>query len=516
MTPVPSQTELESRGEGALDAVLEQLSDGVIVVSPDRHVVAFNRRYAEMFRLRPGDVVRGDTLETLFRRVGERGGFLVSDDLLGAEITARLRAWGSEAARFERRTFPDGRVFDIYRSATDDGNIVGVHIDVTEQIAGEIALERQRVHMRCILENIPDGVCLVDRQGYFIAFNDQFLALYGVPREAAHWGMHFRELAAHFADLANLDPERREAETQRRLSFAIDPEQTRIERQLFTGATLEIVKSQLPEGGCVITMRDITEQLRQQRALEEERRHAEEASQHKSRFLARMSHEMRTPLNGILGISALLERTELDDKQRTYTDVIRNSGGVLLRLIDDVLDTARVESEHFSLTLAPFSLSEVVREAIGTIEPEVRKKGLILRKSPVDPSMPALVGDAVRIKQIILNLLTNAVKFTDEGEVGVSIAARLGVHDAQFVISVSDTGIGIPEAEQERIFAHFYQAEEHESRRFGGLGLGLAISDRLVRQMDGQIKLHSTPSTGSRFDVHLTLPFAQLQPPPAG
>ncbi|MEL7139060.1 MAG: PAS-domain containing protein [Pseudomonadota bacterium] len=508
MSSLPSTTSSTSSGGHTLGAVLEQLSDGILVVGSDRRIVAFNQRYAEMYNLAADDVSVGDRVEDLLERVGARGGFPVEPAALVEEIAARIAAWGSDAARFERRRFPDGRVIDITRQRTAEGSIVAVHKDMSARIADQVALERNHASMRSILDNITDGVVLLDEAGYVIAFNDRLLALYDIPPERARWGMHFREMARHFGDLARLTPERRQMEIERRYAFATDPMQQNVQRQLFTGATLEIHKAQLPFGGCVLTIRDVSKQIRQGRMLEEERRRVEESSRQKSRFLARMSHEMRTPLNGILGIAALLETTDLDPKQRTYSGVIRDSGAVLLRLIDDLLDTARIESESFELREAPFSPAAVLREALATIEPEAATKGIELRSFKEGMRTPPLLGDAVRLKQIVLNLLTNAVKFTEAGHVLLDLDARLGADHAGLVISVKDTGIGIASDEIERVFSQFYQADGKGRRNGDGVGLGLAISDRLVRQMGGRIAVTSTLGEGTTFKVHLTLPFA--------
>ncbi|MEM6676369.1 MAG: PAS-domain containing protein [Pseudomonadota bacterium] len=494
---------------------IEQLHDGVLVIGKDRRVAAFNQRYIEMFRLEDGGIAVGDRIEDVMRHVGLRGGFGITGQALEAEIARRVALWGSDSTRHERRVYVDGRVIDIVRSPTEDGGVVAVHIDMTDRLAGEAALERQRAHMVSILANITDGVCLMDADGAYTAFNERFLELYGVPRDKVHWGIPFRELAQHFADLDGLSPERRAAEIEHRFRFATDPSQTRIHRQLFSGATLEINKAHLPEGGCVLTISDITESLRQRRALEEERVRVQEASRHQSRFLARMSHEMRTPLNGILGIAALLERTELDARQEGYTSVIRESGSVLLRLIDDLLDATRIESGEFELTAAPFAVCEVMREAIATLEPEAHAKGLTLEKSPSAVPVPKLIGDAVRVKQVVLNLLANAIKFTERGSVGIGLDATLDDSTAQIAISVSDTGIGIAEEDRSQIFRQFFQADDRENRRFGGLGLGLTICDELVRRMGGRIEVLSEQGHGSRFVVHLSLPRApETMPPP--
>ncbi|MEO0822025.1 MAG: PAS-domain containing protein [Pseudomonadota bacterium] len=508
MTDTGAPAADSASGAGDIGAVLESLLDGVVVVDRQRRVKAYNRRYAELFDLSSSEIEIGMSLEALMRQIARRGGLNNDPREVGREVAERLAAWDTEAARFERRPMPDGRVLDVYRSRTADGDVVAVHIDVTQKIAHERALERQRAYLLSLLENISDGVTLIDEEGHFVAFNRRFLELYGVDPGDAHWGMHFFELAEFFADLKPLSTERRRVEIAKRYRFATDANLKHTLRNLFNGRTLEVVKAILPEGGCVMTLHDVTDTLRQRRVLEEERRHAEATSRHKSRFLARMSHEMRTPLNGILGIAALLEHTDLDDQQSKFVDVLRNSGTVLLRLIDDLLDTARIEGDEFELVAARFVLAEIVDEAVAVMEPDAQNKGLRLFTQPGDAALPPLVGDAVRIKQVLLNLLSNAVKFTPSGQVTIGVQAELRDQIADLRIAVADTGIGIAPEDRRRIFNHFYQVDEQMSRNTGGVGLGLAISDRLIRSMGGHIDVESTLGHGSRFVIHLNLPLA--------
>lgn len=217
---------------------------------------------------------------------------------------------------------------------------------------------------------------------------------------------------------------------------------------------------------------------------------------------------MRTPLNGVLGIAALLDRSDLDDGQAQLVGAIRDSGSVLLRLIDDLLDSTRLENGDFDLIERPFVVCDVIRETVRLVQSEAQRKGLVLAKLPSASSRPAVLGDAVRLKQVLLNLLANAIKFTDSGSVTIGLDAALSEADVEVAIWVEDTGIGIDPADNERIFRQFEQLEDRERRRGGGVGLGLSIADRLVRKMGGRIALHSVPGQGSRFTVHLTLPLA--------
>lgn len=499
------------------DSVLDGLEPGVLLIGADGRIVLANDGYRALYGLDTAATASGRRAALLPGAAPKRSAGGNSSMRHAADPTCRPASepphFGDEREPSERHHLPDGRIVEVIRSPTDDGGTVEMHLDVTASAGEEAAATRADEDRRTLLESIAEGVCLLDAKGNLAAWNDRFLALYGVPPEAARPGMPFAELAGHFADLAALDPDRRQIEIERRFRFATDPAQRGATRQLFTGTTLDIAKAVLPDGRAVLTVRDVTDRLRQSRALEEERRHVEEASRQKSRFLARMSHEMRTPLNGIIGIVALLERTALDPEQRAYAEVIRQSGDVLIRLVDDLLDTARIETEQFQLAEAPFLLGTALTEALATVEPEAREKGIDLELCHGAVTLPPLLGDAIRLKQVLLNLLTNAVKFTEAGSVGLGLDATLEEDAAEVVITVKDTGAGIAPAEQKRIFDHFYQSPGQPSCGFGGIGLGLAISERLVRQMGGRIGLTSEQGRGSTFSVHLRLPFAPPDQP---
>jgi signal transduction histidine kinase len=225
------------------------------------------------------------------------------------------------------------------------------------------------------------------------------------------------------------------------------------------------------------------------------------ASQHKSQFLANMSHELRTPLNAILGYAELLVDGiygQLSDRPRGVLERIQKSGQHLLALINDVLDLAKIEAGQLTLTLENYSLPEVVQSVVIATEPLATAKGLKFAAALQD-NMPMAHGDARRVSQVLLNLVGNTIKFTDDGEVELRAAAEKG----QFVLSVRDTGPGIGEADQERIFGEFQQIDNSNTRKKGGTGLGLAISKRMVELQGGTISVQSTLGQGSTFRVVL-------------
>lgn len=255
------------------------------------------------------------------------------------------------------------------------------------------------------------------------------------------------------------------------------------------------------------------------RQAKESARVAEAANAAKSDFLATMSHEIRTSLNGVIGFMEMLNSTKLDDEQRDYVESVKTSGEVLMALINNVLDFSKIESGHLHLELREFSLAVVVEETAATFRRECKQRGLQLQVD-ITPNVPsAVIGDENRIRQILTNLIGNAVKFTNSGSITVNVHSKdaepSGLCDIQ--LEVRDTGIGMDDAHLDRLFRPFSQGDSSMARRFGGTGLGLAITKRLSEAMDGRVWATSTLGEGSSFFVQLKLRMALsdiASPPP--
>ncbi|HYA65201.1 MAG TPA: response regulator, partial [Burkholderiaceae bacterium] len=263
-------------------------------------------------------------------------------------------------------------------------------------------------------------------------------------------------------------------------------------------------------GALVDAANQMLAQLESKRDVEAARDAAITASRLKSEFLACMSHEIRTPMNGVLGMNELLLSSELQPQQRQWAEAVHASGQHLLGVINDVLDFSKIESGHMELEKNDFDLTQVVEDVLAMFAQPAQNKGLELAAQFTPPDVPLeLRGDALRLRQVIVNLISNAIKFTDAGEVVVRVALLEATDtDTRICLSVEDTGIGIAPEAHAKIFEQFTQADATTTRRFGGTGLGLAICQRLLTLMGGTIRVESAPGNGSRFIIDLRLPRA--------
>jgi len=368
---------------------------------------------------------------------------------------------------------------------------IAMHSETLADRNWELQEAEQRA--RSLFESQGDLIVLRDAEGCITFVNDAYCELAELPRSAL--------IGSRFA-LAVLE----QGDT------ALEPDGTRIHDQKIAGPLGPrwigwregLVRSdagQPAEMQCV--GRDVTDRTESERALGEARDQADAANRAKSRFLAMASHEIRTPLNGIIGMSGLLLDTALTPEQMTYAKAVKTSGDALLSLIEELLDYSKIEAGKIDLEHRPFALAALIEDITELLAPRAQARKLEI-SAYVDERLPMeVVGDSARLRQVLLNLAGNAIKFTSTG--GVALIVEPGIWPNEISFLVRDTGIGIAPEARERIFREFEQADERIARSYGGTGLGLSISERIVKRMGGRITLESKPGVGSTFEVSVPL-----------
>ena len=355
------------------------------------------------------------------------------------------------------------------------------------------------------LASMADGFLLCDAQDRVVAWNERYLEMFPWLRPLIGVGVSFEsfvDVAARALIPGANDAAQRQAWREMRLAQHRSGDGM-FELELADGSVIHAIERRTPDGGVVSVMRDITTA---ERELARAKTAAEASNHAKSQFLAAMSHEIRTPLNGVLGMNSLLLKTELSDEQRSYARTIRSSGKALLTLINDILDRSKVEAGKLELVTAEFDPRRLVEEVAASVATRAQEKRLgfgVQFKS----GLPAVLqGDEGRLRQVLFNLIGNAVKFTERGSVSVDVAYR-GLEDdhVELNVSVRDTGIGIAASVLPTLFQRFIQADSGIARRYGGSGLGLAISRGLVDLMGGRIEVETEVGRGSTFRVTLAL-----------
>jgi two-component system sensor histidine kinase/response regulator len=495
------------------DQLLEALPDAVFVVAQQGEIVFVNAQAERLF---------GYTRDQL---VGQPIEMLVPDTIRQVHPAHRARYFGEPQVRpmgagldlSGRRA--DGTEFpcEISLSAieTADGRLVTAVVrDVSER-------RQTQAKFQGLLEAAPDAMVGVDSRGRIKIVNTQTERLFGYDRT---------ELLGNPIEV--LVPQRaRDVHPMHRQLYFSDPQFRPMGagNELFglrkdgTEFPAEISLSSIEtEDGILVTaaVRDVTERKAFELMVEGARDTAERAARARQDFLANMSHEIRTPMNAVIGMTSLLLDSSLTEEQRDYVETVRSSGDHLLTIINDILDYAKIDSGKVVLDEAPFGLWDWLEECIDLIASQASERGLELVLEVADDVPAVVLGDVGRLRQVLINVLSNAVKFTRAGEVAVSVGTMAGAPRdvdprVRLQVQVRDTGVGISPDRMAMLFDPFTQADTTTTREYGGTGLGLAISRRLMELMDGSIELQSAPGLGTTVLLSLVVPVVEESASPA-
>nr|WP_316641398.1 CHASE domain-containing protein [uncultured Roseateles sp.] len=504
-----------TQANAMLQAILDNLPCGLSVFDADLQMLAHTRQFRSLLDLPdhlfgPG----GTSFESIIRWNAERGEYGPGEiDTIVAQRVAYARQ--PTAHQFERQR-PDGTTLDIRGAPLPSGGFVTTYTDITDRKRAEEVVRDSAHLMRLVTDNIPARIAYWDTEMHLKFANKAFFERYGgdVSTRAGH-------TAGEVLGQDRVDAAGPLIEAARR------GEPQSLEREEWSdGEPVHSLTHLIPgwrdgkvEGVVALTM-DISFVKRAEAdlrlanyALEVERDRAEQASLAKGQFVANMSHEIRTPMNAILGMLKLLGRTALTPRQRDYASKTERAARALLGLLNDILDFSKVEAGKMGLDPQPFAVNGLLADLSVILSSTLGDKPVELRFE-VDPELPPwLVGDAMRLQQVLVNLAGNAIKFTAAGEVVLRLRlVERKADTCRLEFAVRDTGIGIAPEQQEQIFSSFSQAEASTTRRFGGTGLGLSISQRLVELMGGRIELDSRQGQGSTFRFTIGLPVAEAEP----
>jgi PAS domain S-box-containing protein len=411
------------------------------------------------------------------------------------EITALHkdgREFRAEFALSIERAGDRTRVIAVVRALTGDPRI-------TEAF-------RETERFRAILDQIEDGCSVVDLRGNFLFVNDAFCRIFGFTRQHI-LGQNFRisqNPDRHARTVEIFNSVFRTGEPVRAYEYQVTPSNLHVEQSITLQRDADGRKV-----GFVSIYRDCTARKLAEEAMARAKEAAEASNRAKSEFLANMRHEIRTPMNGIIGMTALALDGAATPAQQEALHTIRGQAESLLTVVNDILDFSKIEQHHVEFESVAFSLRDAVQEVVTPLALRAQAKQLTLTTSIAPEAPPFVVGDPVRLKQIVSNILGNAIKFTERGSVRLHVGVDERHGDrATLTFSVTDTGIGIPADKLGAIFEPFQQADGSMTRRFGGTGLGLAIASNLVRLMGGGIRVDSEPGAGSTFRVTLPVEVA--------
>jgi two-component system sensor histidine kinase/response regulator len=494
------ESEVRQEAEERVKAYFDSSSDGLLILLPGHGFIHSNQAAAGLFGFdHIADLLKCGPVELSpeLQPGGEQSSRVAAERVNAAMQTGTPLRFDWVHQRRDGSVFPS-EITLIRIALQGKPALLTIIRDITERKRNEQALAASERRVRRILETCTEGFCMVDRQGILNEVNEAMCQILGRARDQVI-GCHIYD----YTDEENTRIFKENIARRAKGEFgSYDVSMIRPDHSLVPCrvSASPLVDEHGQNSGSFGLFTDITSQKRAEGELKAAMQKAEEATEMKSMFLANMSHEIRTPMNAIIGLSHLALKTPLNPKQRDYVSKVHNAGTSLLAIINDILDFSKIEAGKLDLETTDFKLDEVITAVTTLTAQKAHEKGLEFL-AHVAPGIPeCLLGDPLRLGQILTNFVNNAVKFTERGEVrlNIELLERTG-EKVQLKFSVRDTGIGMTPEQSAKLFQPFTQADMSTTRKHGGTGLGLTISRRLVELMGGRIWLESEPGTGSTF-----------------
>ena len=486
-----------------LEATLENMDQGIALYDADQRLSTWNKQYAELRKLPTAFLEQKPSLLDVFRRQAERR---LYDDLEG-DIEAKFniwleRNWSDQSLRIIEQELPDGSIHEFRNAVLPDGRYLRTITDITDRKKTERDLAEKTEILEATLENMAGGVFMVDKDLNLQVFNKNFQEFYAIPDGVIEVGAPLADVLRIRAERGDYGPGDPEELVGKRLDSYRDPEIETVEDKIPGDRVVEVRRVRMEDGGIVAVFTDITERRRAEDMLRAAKAAAEEAARVKANFLLTMSHNLRTPLNHIIGYSDILIEDAEDARQPDMIADLTRIGGAgrnLLVMIGNILDLSDIETGTMEVAIEDFDLARLIAEVETTAAPSMAANGNEFEVN-VDASVGTMRSDRTKVGKCLNNLLSNAAKFTEKGRVELAVGWDAG---ERLAFRITDTGAGMSPDEHAGLFEAFAQADDGVARSYEGAGLGLAITKHFCDMLGGGVAVESEIGKGSTFTITL-------------